>query len=143
MHSIQRWHNPARSCIVDPPPSRSEPHRLPRALMSRRLSSLVLSLVFAAVGTAQQPASTATTTPRQFTAADLEGWKNIRATTVSADGKWLAYQLAPNEGDASVVVRPTGEGKEQRFPIGEPPAGGSGNPFGAAPPSPALTISGD
>src|SRR5688500_2077712 len=111
--------------------------------MSRRWYSIVLPLAFAASVTAQQPAASTATTPKQFTAADLEGWKNIRATTLSADGKWLAYQLAPNEGDASVIVRPTGEGKELRFAIGEPPSGGGGNPFGAAPPSPALTISGD
>jgi dipeptidyl aminopeptidase/acylaminoacyl peptidase len=59
---------------------------------------------------------------KQLDPADLSFWKNIRYTTLSNDGKWFAYQLAPNEGDAEVVVRPTAEGEERRFKIGEPPA---------------------
>src|SRR5690349_21007339 len=53
---------------------------------------------------------------------DLAFWKNIRFTTLSNDGKWFAYQLTPNEGDAEVIVRPTANGEERRFAIGEPPA---------------------
>ena len=65
---------------------------------------------------------------KQLDPADLTFWKNIRFTALSSDGKWFAYQLTPNEGDAEVVVRPTAEGEERRFRIGEPPppAGGFG-----------------
>src|SRR4029453_16953307 len=63
---------------------------------------------------------------KQLAPADLSFWKNIRFTALSNDGKWFAYQLVPNEGDAEVVVRPTGEGQERRFKIGEPPAPTSG-----------------
>jgi len=78
------------------------------------------------------PASS-TSTPtalKQLDPADLAFWKNIRFTVLSNDGKWFAYQLTPNEGDAEVVVRPTAEGEERRFRIGEPPAptGGFGAP---------------
>ena len=79
-------------------------------------------------------ASTASAAPpavKQLDPTDLAFWKNIRYTMLSNDGKWFAYQLAPNEGDAEVVVRPTAEGEERRFKIGEPPApqgfGGGGN----------------
>jgi dienelactone hydrolase len=60
--------------------------------------------------------------------ADLASWKQVRYATLSPDGAWFAYQLAPNEGDGEVVVRPTGDGAERRFKIGEPPppAGGFG-----------------
>src|SRR4030095_12851834 len=70
---------------------------------------------------------------KELDPADLAFWKNIRFATLSNDGKWFAYQLTPNEGDAEVVVRPTGDGEERRFKIGEPPAptggfgGGGGN----------------
>jgi len=72
--------------------------------------------------------SAPTTAPKQLDPADLAFWKNVRFTSLSNDGKWFAYQLTPNEGDAEVVVRPTGEGEERRFKIGEPPppAGGFG-----------------
>lgn len=70
--------------------------------------------------------------------ADLSFWKTIRAPQVSNDGKWFAYQLAPNEGDGETVVRPTAEGPEWRVPIGEPTAliGGQFDPslFGGAAP---------
>lgn len=70
---------------------------------------------------------------RQLTLNDLLSWKGIRTPQLSNDGRWFAYILAPNEGDADVVIRPTGAGgKEWRFPIGSPPAaaGGRGGPAG-------------
>ena len=65
---------------------------------------------------------------KQLDPADLAFWRNVRFASVSNDGRWFAYQLTPNEGDAEVIVRPTGEGAERRFKIGEPPppAGGFG-----------------
>src|SRR5262245_59856640 len=54
---------------------------------------------------------------RQLTLNDLLTWKQIRTPLVSNDGKWLAYNLGPNEGDAEVVIRSTGAtGKEWKFP---------------------------
>ena len=102
------------------------------------------ALLVAPAARAQQPAGPG----KPFTAADLDGWKNIRSAAVSTDGKWLAYQLAPNEGDASVVVRSTGaDGREWTFPIGEPPAagggGGGGGQQGGATANTALAFSGD
>jgi len=72
------------------------------------------------------PAASAPATLKQLDPGDLTFWKNLRFTALSTDGKWFAYQLAPNEGDAEVIVRPTAEGEERRFKIGEPPAAGGG-----------------
>jgi hypothetical protein len=64
---------------------------------------------------------------RQLTLNDLLTWKGIRSPALSNDGKWFAYVIAPNEGDAEVVVRGTAAGaKELRFPIGDATAGGGG-----------------
>jgi hypothetical protein len=98
---------------------------------------------------AQQPQATSATASttraagsKQMTPTDLKAWKSIRSPVVSNDGKWFAYVLAPNEGDATVVVRQTADGgTEQRFPIGEPPTFAP-NPFAAAAPA-TLAISGD
>ncbi len=57
---------------------------------------------------------------RQLTLNDLLTWKGIRSPALSNDGKWFAYTIAPNEGDADVVIRPTtAGGKEWRFPVGD------------------------
>ena len=61
---------------------------------------------------------------KQLQAADLKAWKTIRTPSLSPDGKWFAYVLGPNEGEATVIIRSTGaDGKEMKFPIGEAPAG--------------------
>lgn len=126
--------------------------RSPLVIATRRATVLVGALAFvaapiaiAAQGTTATNASTATS-PRGALKAldpsDLSFWKNIRSATTSYDGKWFAYVLAPNEGDADVVIRPTAEGgKEWRFPIGEPPVT-AGAAFGAQGEAP-LALSGD
>jgi dipeptidyl aminopeptidase/acylaminoacyl peptidase len=69
---------------------------------------------------------------RQLTLNDLIGWKGIRGSAISNDGRWFAYTLAPGEGDGEVVIRGTNAGsQEMRFPIGEAPGGGGrGGPGG-------------
>jgi dipeptidyl aminopeptidase/acylaminoacyl peptidase len=77
--------------------------------------------------------------------ADLKGWKTIRQSALSSDGKWFAYVLAPNEGDATLIIRSTGaDAKELKYPVGELPsaAGGRGG-AGADGPASTLSISGD
>ncbi|HRN53921.1 MAG TPA: hypothetical protein PK788_10520, partial [Gemmatimonadaceae bacterium] len=64
---------------------------------------------------------------RQLTLRDLLGWKSIRTPQLSNDGRWFAYELAPNEGDSEVIVRSTAaSGQEWRFPVGSAPSGGFG-----------------
>ena len=59
--------------------------------------------------------------------SDILAWKSIRATTLSSNGDWLGYILAPQEGDAEAIVRQTKGKKEYHFPIGEAPrSSGSG-----------------
>jgi hypothetical protein len=112
------------------------------------MSSSALRRVRFAVGTAllfvaapllraQQPSPAQGT--RQLQTADLKTWNTIRQSAVSSDGKWFAYVLAPNEGTGSVVLRSTGtDGKETKYPIGEPPSGRGGIGGGSA-----LSFSGD
>jgi dipeptidyl aminopeptidase/acylaminoacyl peptidase len=102
-----------------------------------RTLTVVACIILPSVGIAQRSPSDSTVKPaaaaahnRLLTRADMAAWKSIRTPAVSNDGKWFAYVLAPNEGDAEVVARPVADGgKEQRFPIGEPGQAG----FGAAP----------
>ncbi|HVX41319.1 MAG TPA: prolyl oligopeptidase family serine peptidase [Gemmatimonadaceae bacterium] len=116
------------------------------ARVTRRLSIIgapVLFLIVAQSVSAQQPASHPT---RQMQPADLKAWNTIRQSALSNDGRWFAYVLAPNEGDASVIVRSTAaDGKEMKFPIGNASggAGGRGGPGGFGGGASALAISGD
>src|SRR5204863_2859048 len=48
------------------------------------------------------------------------------------DGQWFGCRLAPQEGDAEVVVRAVRSDKTMRFPIGEVPAAGGGGGRGSA-----------
>src|SRR4051812_1778003 len=89
-------------------------------------------LLVAALACAPLAASSAQQTTRPLTTADIQAWKNIRAQALSNDGNWFAYQLAPNDGDAEVVLRSVRESKEHRFQIGEPPAPAGGPPGAAA-----------
>jgi dienelactone hydrolase len=90
------------------------------------VGSITVALLCAGVAAAQQPAPVAGPT-KQMQPADLKAWKTIRQSAVSNDGKWFAYVLAPNEGDANVIIRSTGtDNKEWTFPIGSADAGGRG-----------------
>jgi dipeptidyl aminopeptidase/acylaminoacyl peptidase len=101
------------------------------------LVALALGLSFAITAplTAQTPTAAAATAKRPLTMEDLLSWKSIRFPTLSNDGRYLAYVLAPNEGDAEFVVRSTAaNATETRIPVGEAPSG-----FGST----ALAISGN
>src|SRR5580700_1231070 len=67
---------------------------------------------------------------RPLAISDMLAWKRIQSPSVSPNGEWFAYRLAPAEGNAEVVIRNLNSGKELRFPIGDP---------GAAAPAPAAT----
>ncbi len=54
--------------------------------------------------------------------ADIMAWKSIRGATLSPDGTWFAYYLAPQEGNGKLMVKNTKQDKEFSFDIGEPPA---------------------
>jgi hypothetical protein len=95
---------------------------------------------------AQQPGARGPGATRQLDATDLKAWKSIRQSVLSDDGAWFAYVVAPNEGDAAVVIRSTAaDGKELKFSIGEIPsaAGGRGGAPGGDGASSTLAISGD
>src|SRR5262249_45745467 len=71
--------------------------------------------------------------PKPLKMADVLAWKHVAGATVSPDGQWFAYLLAPNEGDGEVVVRQTRGDKEMRFPAGEARGGGPGPAAGGGP----------
>ena len=98
------------------------------ARLARRVVAGLMLVPPAGTLAAQQVAGAT----RPLVTADIQGWKSIRSSSLSNDGRWLAYQLVPNDGDAEVVLRATRESREHRFQIGEVPAVAGGAPGAAA-----------
>jgi dipeptidyl aminopeptidase/acylaminoacyl peptidase len=57
--------------------------------------------------------------PKILAQGDVAGWKRIENTTLSANGRWVAYSLTPNEGDASLHLYDGQSQKTLDFPRGE------------------------
>ncbi|MEY3283031.1 MAG: hypothetical protein RIR86_1044 [Acidobacteriota bacterium] len=87
---------------------------------TRILTSLLVLIIALQMAFAQAPVATdQPPAPRPIELHDALVWKRISSPTVSADGKWFACRLAPNEGDSEVVLRRLTDGQEWRFPAGE------------------------
>jgi dipeptidyl aminopeptidase/acylaminoacyl peptidase len=93
--------------------------------MKRLRLSAVLMLVAAIVAFA--PLSAQNAAKRAIDLEDILAFRAMNASTLSPNGQWLAYRLAPLQGDAEVIVKATAPGgKEMKFPAGE---GGGGVSF--------------
>ena len=87
---------------------------------TRIFTSLLVVIIAFQMALAQAPVVTdQPPAPRPIELRDALAWKRIVSPTVSADGKWFACRLAPNEGDSEVVLRRLADGREWRFPAGE------------------------
>ena len=76
------------------------------------LLAIVLPLVSAAGAAAAKK-------PLSYDA--YNGWRSIQGTQLSRDGHWLAYALAPQDGDGELVVRDLKTDKEFRAARGRQP----------------------
>src|SRR3954469_24563551 len=104
--------------------------------MKLRHARLVFSVAVLTVATLAGPAAQVQkASGRPVDVEDVTAWKTIATPVLSSDGQWFGYRLAPQEGDAEVVLKRVRADKELRFPAGEQPqaeAGGGGG-RGAAP----------
>ncbi len=98
------------------------------------LAIALLTLVpFAGPGVRTEQAPGPAAAKRAIELDDIIAWKNIGATTLSNDGQWFAYRVAPGEGDADLFVRSVATGRETKFALGDASGGGAdgGVPAGA------------
>src|SRR5215207_3928060 len=99
--------------------------RRPRFLLA--LTVLALSPLLGPAAAMQQAAK------RPIEVEDVIAWKAIGTPVLSRNGQWFAYRLAPQEGDAEIVLKRVGAEKEWRFPAGEQPQAEGGGRGGGAP----------
>jgi len=85
---------------------------LKRARSLRVFASAVVILALSPALSAQPPAKR----PISYDAYD--GWKSIQGVSVSRDGAWLVYTLAPQDGDGELVVRNLKTGADSRYARG-------------------------
>ena len=67
------------------------------------------------------PVSFAQTVKRPLNHHDYDGWRSIAGQRLSADGRFLAYSVFPQEGDGEVVIRNLVTGKDQHEAVGTRP----------------------
>jgi dipeptidyl aminopeptidase/acylaminoacyl peptidase len=83
-------------------------------------ASVALALTCALVPAFPQAVAADAPVPLDYKAYD--GWNAIRTPKLSDDGKHLAYALAPQDGDPTLVVRDLDGGAEQREARGSAPS---------------------
>src|SRR6185369_1019337 len=97
------------------------------SLLRRQIAMLCMAALLVSSGALAQQ-------KRSLTHADYDAWRSILGQTLSRDGKYLAYVLAPQDGDGELVVRQLESGKEWRAPRGAQPINPPQPPPGAEPP---------
>ena len=85
--------------------------------ISRLRASAVLALVAACL--VFVPLAAQNAPKRPFDLEDVLAYRSMGQTVLSPNGEWLAYRMAPLQGDADVIVRSTSGDKEIKLPVGE------------------------
>ena len=73
------------------------------------------------LGAQAAPGATAVSTKKPLSYDAYDAWWSIQGTTVSRDGKWIAYALSSQGVDGQLVVRNVDSGQEFRQPRGTNP----------------------
>jgi len=83
--------------------------------------SILLVLFALALFSINSVSAQQTATKRALNHNDYDTWKSIQGQRLSRDGKFLAYILAPQDGDRELVVRNLSSGAEWRHVTGYVP----------------------
>ena len=99
--------------------------------MKSRRPQMLLAIAVLVIAPLFGPAALMQQAPkRPVEVADVIAWKSLGSPVLSNDGQWFGYRLAPQEGDAEILVKAVRGDKTLRFPIGEVPAAGAGGAGG-------------
>ncbi len=87
--------------------------------MQRMRRRVVLTLPLVFVAAVFVPVSAQNTSKRAMSLDDILSFRAMSTASLSPDGKWFAYRVAPLEGDSEVTVRSMSGAQEWKFPAGE------------------------
>ncbi|MEO6222263.1 MAG: S9 family peptidase, partial [Vicinamibacterales bacterium] len=87
--------------------------------MQQMRRRVVVALPLAFVVAVLVPMSAQNAQKRAMSLDDILSFRAMTATSVSPDGKWFAYRVAPLEGNSDVIVRSTTGAQEYKFAAGE------------------------
>ena len=99
-----------------------------KSMRFRLFIAATLIASIATLGSSAKEQAAPAAAKKSVSVEDVIAWKTIGATALSNDGQWFAYRVAPQEGDAELVVRNAATGKETRYPLGETGAPAGGGP---------------
>jgi dipeptidyl aminopeptidase/acylaminoacyl peptidase len=86
--------------------------------MKRHRLSVLFVLFAALIALAPVTAQNAVKRPMEL--EDILAFRALNTASLSPDGRWLAYRMAPLQGDSEVIVTAAAPGgKEMKFPAGE------------------------
>ena len=91
--------------------------------------ALMTAVPFFSPAPKMEQAAATTAAKKSIELQDIIEWKNIGGTSLSKNGEWFAYRVAPQEGDAELFVKNIASGKETKFALGDAEGGGG---FGGA-----------
>ena len=80
---------------------------------------LPVMLIAAAVLVAFVPVAAQNVAKRPIGLEDILSFRALGAVTLSPNGQWIAYRLAPLEGDSEVILRSTRGDQEMKFAVGQ------------------------
>ncbi|HRH40475.1 MAG TPA: prolyl oligopeptidase family serine peptidase [Pyrinomonadaceae bacterium] len=91
--------------------------------MSLKLKRFSYSVVFVLclLSLFNSPIIAQSTAKRPITAQDFDSWRSLQGSTISRDGKFVAYVMQPQDGDGELFVKNTAIGAEWRNPRGYRP----------------------
>jgi dipeptidyl aminopeptidase/acylaminoacyl peptidase len=81
--------------------------------------SVVLVLCFLSL--LHSPITAQSTAKRPLTMQDFDSWRSLQGSTISRDGKFVAYVMQPQDGDGELFVKNTATGAEFKFARGYRP----------------------
>lgn len=81
--------------------------------------SVVLALCL--LGLFSSPITAQSTAKRALTMQDFDSWRSLQGSTISRDGKFVAYVMQPQDGDGELFVKNTATGAEWKFARGYRP----------------------
>jgi hypothetical protein len=88
--------------------------------MKRLRLTVVLAFTAALVAFAPLPQLGAQNAPkRAIELDDILSFRAMSGASLSPDGKWYSYRLAPLQGDSETVIRSTSGSQEWKFAVGE------------------------